>query len=192
MNTMNPVKPNAAAPTDKETNHRPVTLVLGEAEGGRISVTVTVVPTANVDAQGGVFVDFRLGTKDPADVPMVIDGADLHVSAIKKGDEAVAALAKKEAAAEHAAAHAPDAEGEAVHHEVAAAPEHIKRKPMEAKHPIISHQIAPGRLLTTGQAESFRADVTQPEAAPEGERWYVRGRFATTNSHDLKSAWTRV
>jgi len=187
MNTMNPAKAAPPKATDKEMTHRPVTIVLGEASGGRIPVTLTVVPVADLEALGGVFVDFRLGTKDPSDVPMVVDGTDMHVSSIKKGDDAVAALAEKEAADARLAA---DPDGVEVTEPIAAAAP--AKKKMEAKHPIISHQIAQGRRLTVGQAESFKAEVTQPEAAPEGERWYVRGRFATSSAHDLKSAWVRV
>lgn len=50
----------------------------------------------------------------------------------------------------------------------------------------VSHQIAPPRKLTVGQAETLRADVTMP---PAGEAWFVRARFATTGGTDLESAW---
>ncbi|MFO0748270.1 MAG: hypothetical protein U1F43_21800 [Myxococcota bacterium] len=172
--------PQALAPRPADLS---VVITCGEAHDGRVPVTVTVTPTEDFDATGGVFVDFRTGTRASAAVAVeatveteaLPEVSDAPIS-LAQGDAAIAALlAREEATAAGEAAKpgaAPKAEPKVVHH----------------KNPMRSHQIAQGLLLTVGQSESFRADVSLPEVEASG-RWYVRGRFATSDGRDLKSAW---
>lgn len=172
---------------------RHVTVSHGDAHDGRLPVTVTVVPVEDLDAKGGVFIDFRKSTKlSPVEATVAVgeradETADARpVSSLKQGDNAIAAMA----AAELAAAPAKEesiGEGDVTKMMPAmsddSAPKH--------KEPITSHQIAAGRKLTVGQAETFRAEVAVPVAA-EGESWLVRGRFAVPGGKDLSSAWLRI
>lgn len=201
MNTMIPSNTNPEK-SDKVVSTRPVTIVIAEPHDGRLPVTITVVPVADLDAQGGVFVDFRTGTKEAVEVvadaaatTRIDDAAAALVSEIAKGDEAVAGMVKAEAAAERSAAKAD----ETLHagpagKDAATGPKEAKQKkpPQEAKPPLMSHQIAEGLKLTVGQAETFRADVAMPQPSPGGEGWYIRGRFQTVDGRDLKSSWQRV
>lgn len=192
--------------TPKTAKTRAVSIAIGEPHDGRLPVTVTVVPVEDLDAKGGVFVDFKKGTK-PGDG----DGAKLgerSASALKQGDDAVAAMvAKEEGAAAHhplppapAAPLAPRAAPEAPSDDpiaetevtrVMAAVDEDGKAPKAEQEPIVSNQIAQGLSLTVGQAETFRADVGFPGAA-EGETWFVRGRFATIGGKDLSSAWLKI
>lgn len=86
-----------------------------------------------------------------------------------QGDAAIAALAARESGAEDSS-------------------------PAPAKTPHVSQQIATGKKLVVGQAETFRAELAVPAAAPAGEVWIVRARFAAAEAgvKDLSSAWVRL
>ncbi len=90
------------------------------------------------------------------------------------GDAAIAALAAREAGSDESPADSP-----AVAH---------------GKQPHITQQIATGKSLVLGQAETFRAELAVPASAPEGEVWIVRARFVAADDHgkDLNSAWIRL
>jgi len=182
--------------SEKKTHEREVTITVGQAKNGRIPFSILVVPTKDFDANTGIFVDFRLGKKDPSNMPLVFDESPAYQTSIESGDAAVAALARIEIAAGKTA---PEAEVEVALTEprIAPTPEEpimplTKRKVMDGKYPIVSHQVGPAIKLTVGQSESFRAELASPSAPKDGERWYARARFAATEGHGLRSSWTLV
>lgn len=183
--------PTTATPerSAKEPKVREVTIAVAPPENGRMRITILAVPTANLDANGGVFVDLRLGKKDPADMPLVFDASVPHITSIASGDAAVDALAKVEIAADEAAAQlaAEEPGADAPADPAAVAPR--KRRSVDGKYPILSHQIGPALKLTIGQSESLRAELAAPAAPTDGERWYARARFASNEGTDLRSAW---
>ncbi len=86
-----------------------------------------------------------------------------------QGDAAIAALAAREAGSDESPQAAP------------------------AKERHITQQIATGKTLVVGQAETFRAELAVPALAPAGEVWIVRARFAAADGgKDLSSAWSRL
>ena len=197
MTAINDPQPPSAEPTRAPKIVRVVTITHGESHDGRLPVVVTIVPVEDFDAGGGVFVDFRQGSKDeqiaaraeaqaasdeleaagPDELDEHIDPAvevGDHAPTIAEGDAAIAALAAREAKAEA---------------KVASGKSAVK----SGKYPIQSRQIGQGMKLTTGQAETLRAEVALPAESATAEAWYVRGRFvAASGGHDLKSSWQRV
>ena len=143
---------------------------------GRLPLTVTVTPLADLDASGGVFVDLRKGTKHVDVTPN--QDLDVHLELpdrprnIAAGDAAIAELAALES----------DAFADAVTAQKAA---------FDARQPL-SHQIGKGCKLTTGQAETYRAEVALPPDFSAADGWFVRCRFVSPDGHELKSAWLRV
>lgn len=203
MITPIPVALGSAAATKKASS---VTVSLGETSNGRIPVTVVVVPLEDLDVTA-VYVDFRLGSKDPTEAYETKTPGENHSATITKGNEAIAALAKAEAdfsnespaidpktpAVTKPAPKIDVAETTAQMHKAAPVVAGAKPSRQEGKRPLISHQIGQAHKLTLGQAETFRADVTAPnEAAADGTHWYVRGRFSAGEGRDLRSAWLRV
>ena len=194
--------PQPAKPAKPTPQPRAVSVTHGEPHDGRLPVTVTVVPVEDLDAKGGVFVDFKKGTKiAESDNSLSGDGGARSPSAIQQGDDAVAALAAKEiATAAHPplppAPNAPLSAASAAPIEVddvtkVMAAVDADGRPPRAKEAIVSQQIAQGLSLTVGQAETFRADVGFPGGA-DGETWFVRGRFATIGGKDLSSGWLKI
>lgn len=162
---------------------RTVSITLAEAHGGRLPVVVTVVPTADLDAGGGVFVDFRVGSTAPDDDQAAGAEPSARMARIHRGDKALDALAAREmsAASETGPSHADDAEAGAA------------AEPAAARRGMVSRQIGKAMKLTVGQAETLRAEVALPQPpADESQVWYARGRFATMGGGDLTSAWIRV
>lgn len=187
-----PETPTSHEPTGKEPRVREVTLTVAPPESGRIRITILAVPTSDHDANRGVFVDLRLGKKDPADLPVVFDDTTRHVSSIASGDAAVAALAKVEIAADAAAAEEAS-EGPHLDAPIGDAPPGPRRrKSADGKYPISSHQVGPAIKLTVGQSETVRAELAAPAAPAEGEHWYARARFASDEGSDLRSAWVPI
>lgn len=199
MNTLSP-SIDTSIPTLVETPApRQVTIAAAAAHDGRLPVVITVIPVADLDARAGVFVDFRMGSKAPTEVPSNADGERGPQTWTERGDEAVAALAASELrAAAHKKAEAAQAEqlGAPGASLSADAAEHaeIKAKQPSARteRPIISRQIGEGLRLTVGQAETFRAEVAVPAVATEDLGWFVRGRFASKEGDDLSSVWQPI
>jgi len=193
--TYTPKNPKTNAP-------RSVTITMTAAHDGRLPVVVTAVPREDLDAKGGVFVDFRLGAKVPSDAdrgapkgdgvtPMMAssqDGAASTTATQEQGDKAIAAMAAREAAAAPSEVKAGAAGAPAQ----AAGKDGKHGKSHEPRQPLVSHAIAQAVKLTIGQAETFRAEVAEPAAAADGLAWYARGRFATLGGKDLSSAWLAV
>lgn len=176
-----------------------VSVSVGAAQSGRLPVVITIVPLVDLDASG-VFVDLRRTSKDPSDLPTIVEGPDKtlveprELSALtaghkrRRGDDAVEALAREEAGDQ------PQADTPAAgRHPAAEAPE-LMTEPRgnNLKRGWLSSQIARSVKLTIGQAESFRADIAKPPAAPPGESWYIRGRFAASAGQGLRSGWQRL
>ncbi len=189
------VAPESEGP-EKKNQDREVTITVGQASNGRIPISILVVPTHQFDAGGGIFVDFRLGKKDPSNMPVVFDDSPAYQTSIESGDAAVAELARIEIAAGETASE-PEVE-EALEEPgaeptlEAPPPSVTKRKAMDGKYPIVSHQVGPAIKLIVGQSESFRAELAEPAAPTNGERWYARARFSTPQGHDLRSSWALV
>lgn len=168
------------------TTPRSVTIGRARAHDGRLPIKVTVTPIADLDASGGIFVDFRKGSKQVETLPVVsarsgpvdTDLGSAPAPTRAAGDSAIAALAAAEAGAASA---------------TAVTPREGKRKgKTTGKRPLLSHQIGKGCKLTTGQAETFRAEVALPAQFASTDGWFVRGRFVAPGGRDLKSAWLRV
>jgi hypothetical protein len=183
-----PAAADGTVPTVPAATPRSVTIARADPHDGRLPITVTVTPIADLDASGGLFVDFRKGSKQVetlpvAPAPSVLLDADLGPSPAPTraaGDSAIAALAAAEAKGISAAA---------------ATPQDGKRKGKgrySGKPALLSHQIGRGCKLTTGQAETFRAEVALPAEFASTDGWFVRGRFVAPGGRDLKSAWLRV
>jgi hypothetical protein len=173
-----------------------VTITVAPPDNGRIRVSILAVPTADLDASGGVFVDLRLGKRDPSDMPIVFEGTAPHVSTIAAGDAAVNELARLEIVAAVTAfgpedpspTGTPGVDESPV--ETAVAP--AMKRSSEGKYPIYSHQVGPALKLIIGQSESLRAELAAPVAPAEGEHWYARARFAAAVGHDLRSTWVPI
>ena len=181
------------------TTPRSVTIVRARAHDGRLPIKVTVTPIADLDASGGIFVDFRKGTKQVETLPVasaqVVAGkrSALFASELGPVDTGLgSALAPTRAAGDSAIAALAAAEASAAT-ATAVTPREGKRKgKTTGKRPLLSHQIGKGCKLTTGQAETFRAEVALPAQFASTDGWFVRGRFVAPGGRDLKSAWLRV
>jgi len=174
MTTSTPV----STPTIKSKEPRPVTLAHTGPRDGRLPVTITVTPIADLDVSG-VFVDFRLGHLESKG-----GGSEKRTTPLTRGDAAVSALAASEASDILAEA------SEADQHDGA----HVAAdgdKP-EGKRPVVSHQIGKPMKLKVGQSESVRAEVAVPTAPTDDQVWFMRGRFATADGEDLNSSWQKV
>ncbi len=139
---------------------------------GRLPVTVTVTPLADLDAGGGVFVDLRRGTKHvdvkvPANRPTVHSAGNAAIDELATQEEAGASA---ESARDAATAAQKSAAGALT----------------------LSRQISPGCKLTLGPAETYRAEVSLPPDFDAADGWFVRCRFVSPDGNDLKSAWLRV
>lgn len=166
---------------------RTVSITLAEAHGGRLPVVVTVVPTADTDAGGGVFVDFRVGSTPPDDDQAAGAEPSARMARIHRGDKALDALAAREmtAASEAGPSHGGD--------DAEAAAAGADAEPTAARRGMVSRQIGKAMKLTVGQAETLRAEVALPQPPSDAAQvWYARGRFATIGGSDLSSAWIRV
>jgi len=197
---MNPALPESTTTEserhEQEPQERDVTITVGGAENGRIPISILAVPTAALDASGGLFVDLRLGKKAPSDMPLVFGDSSAHPSSIESGDAAVAELARIETATERAASGHEVEEALSERDEAASAESPIRppkiRKVTEGKYPIVSHQVGKALKLIVGQSESFRAELAAPPAPADGEHWYARARFATNEGRDLRSSGTLI
>jgi len=203
MTTPNDPKPASSTPEARSSSRpgvprpdanapRPVTVTSAAAAAGRLPVTVVVVPVARFESDG-LFVDFQKGTKAVALADAdVLDDRPVTLAA---GDAAIAALSAREAAGKPAAttSGAP-ATGRPIRLADSPAPSNSQAQAGPTHDAgLVSHQIAKACVLTVGQAETYRAEVSLP-VAPDGEaQWYYRARFATTKSgDDLSSVWLPV
>lgn len=190
---------HVAEPPTKNAVPQIVSVSVGTAQSGRLPVVVAVVPVVDLDAIG-VFVDLRRTSKDPSDLPTIVEGPDKTLVEVRdlsaltagherrRGDDAVEALAREEAGDQ------PHADTAAAEHQAEAEPPELMTEPRgnNLKRGWLSSQIARSVKLTVGQAESFRADIALPPPAPPGESWYIRGRFAASTGQGLRSGWQRL
>ena len=176
MNTSidtSPTSPKRPEPTLAPSS---VSITHAASHDGRLPLTVTVTPLADLDASGGVFVDLRKGTK------RVEAGASPNAEAqvelpdrpwtIAAGDAAIAELAALETGT-----FADLAKAQKTAFDAAQA---------------LSHQIGKGCKLTVGQAETYRVEVALPPDFDAADGWFVRCRFVSPDGDDLKSDWLRV
>jgi len=165
---------------------RPVSASHAEPHDGRLPITVTFAPTADLDAKGGVFIDFRQGNKSQqpgarhgakAASPSARPPSERKLQLIK-GDAALDALTAREAKAARADGSPPTLG--------------LVKSIKPHGNPIVTHQIAKAGRFTTGQSETFRAEVSMPSGKDELGAWYFRGRIGTAGGHDVHSMWQKV
>ncbi len=159
-------KPSAALPRAPRSVH----VSCAPQDDGRVAVTVSVDPTENLDAAGGVFVDVLLAGSDRAtrraEVTHVVPPSPIRSvanAAARIGNDPL--RLKPRARAQLAT---------------------------RSGRTYTAHLIAPGRQIATGHAETFRSEIVLTGASPTGLSWFVRGRFATLGDDDLRSTWVRV
>lgn len=144
-----------------------VTITLGQAHDGRLPVTVVVLPVADFGANG-VYIDLRRTSKNPVDLPTVVD---LHETFVH-GHEAVTALGARS----FDDPTQPDENA-------------LARLAARGK---LTNQIARAVKLTVGQAESYSAEIAIPPAPPSGESWYLRARIGAKIGPGLRSRWKKL
>jgi len=148
---------------------RTVELFVAKARGGRLQVTITVVPSVVLDARGGVYVDFRFRSRERRSV----EASEAHERARGNGDHAVAALVEAESA---------DTAGNGAS---GAADRHWHRSDKL----VISHPMAPGRTFSVDQGETIRVEVQSPMSPSGVGDWFARGRFVSRYGDEMRSAW---
>jgi len=175
MHQIRPAKPTESKPLPP----RSVRVSCGTQADDRVKVLVKVLPTCDLDAGGGVFVDLLLATTDHA-TRHAAKPATPTPDATRPGAPPAVLSGQ--------VAKAPPRRSTPIGARTSVAGGHAHGK----KRAITSHQIAPAQHLVMGQSERFRSEIALPAASAAGWSWFVRGRFATADGEDLRSKWVRV
>ena len=195
---MNIISNDKPATKPKESAPRQITVTHGEPHDGRLPVVVTVVPTKDLDAAGGIFVDIKKGTSEAKLAKHPEGDLAPRAQPIESSEKTGVMAAAKDASTDIAEA---GVKVTAAVVKIASPPNKLAPAPLpkasapdgkDTREPHMTHQIAKAMRLTIGQAESFRAEIAMPAASGEGESWYMRGRAALEGGRDECSAWQKI